>query len=88
MTTPQMTKPQMITLSNGTRKWYLDGQLHRTDGPAIEWEDGYRAWYQNGQRHRTDGPAREYPDSTCEWWVNGQQVDEGTVKLLEFLLHK
>ena len=45
---------------NGTKKWYLNGQLHRTDGPAIEWADGSKFWYLNGKRHREDGPAIEY----------------------------
>lgn len=26
------------------------GQYHRTDGPAVEWEDGYKAWYVDGER--------------------------------------
>ena len=83
-----MTTPHMITLSNGTRKWYLNGQLHRTDGPAREYPDGTCAWYINGRLHRTTGPAVEYADGDCEWYINGQQVDEGTVKLLEFLQGK
>ena len=29
-------------------KWYLDGQLHRKDGPAIEWIDGDKEWYLYG----------------------------------------
>jgi hypothetical protein len=28
----------------------LNGQLHRTDGPAIEYADGDKSWYLNGQR--------------------------------------
>jgi hypothetical protein len=83
-----MTNPQMFTDSRGDRVWHLNGQLHREDGPAIEWTNGYRVWYLNDQLHRLDGPAREYPDGTCEWYINGQQVDEGTVRLLKFLQRK
>jgi hypothetical protein len=83
-----MTKPYMITLSNGGRAWYINGQLHREDGPAIERPDGTRAWFAHGQLHRSDSPAVEYPDGTCEWYINGQQVDEGTVKLMQFLQRK
>jgi hypothetical protein len=84
-----MTTPQMTTYDNGDRAWWANGQLHRLDGPAVEERaNGYRAWYINGQRHRTTGPAREWLDGTCEWWVNGQQVDEGTVKLMQFLQEK
>ena len=33
--------------SNGARKWYLNGKLHRKDGPAVEWNDGNKEWYIN-----------------------------------------
>lgn len=39
-------------------------QLHRTDGPAIEWLNGSKEWYYKGQRHRSDGPAIELFDGT------------------------
>ena len=31
-------------------EWYLNGQRHRTDGPAIEWPDGHKYWYLNGEQ--------------------------------------
>ena len=42
----------------GTR-WYYNSanQLHRDEGPAVEYADGTKLWYQNGQLQRTDGPA-------------------------------
>jgi hypothetical protein len=31
----------LLLNGHGTRfNWYLNGQRHRTDGPAIEWADG------------------------------------------------
>ena len=31
---------------DGTRMWYRQGLLHRTDGPAIEWaSDGKKQWF-------------------------------------------
>ena len=33
---------------NGTKKWYLNGDLHREDGPAVEWADGTKEWYIEG----------------------------------------
>jgi hypothetical protein len=42
------------------------GQLHRTDGPAVE--DIYgKYWYINGELHRTDGPAIEWSDGSKYW---------------------
>ena len=35
--------------SDGTKSWYLNGQLHREDGPAVEWASGTKYWYLNGQ---------------------------------------
>ena len=52
------------------------GQLHRLDGPAVEWADGSKAWWQNNRRHRLDGPAREWADGTNEWWQNGVKMTE------------
>jgi hypothetical protein len=57
---------------DGTREWYVNGLLHRTDGPAVEWADGDRYWYVNGKRHRSDGPAVERANGSCFWYVNGQ----------------
>ena len=42
---------------DGTRFWYLNGNLHREDGPAVEWADGGYEWWLNGEPHRVDGPA-------------------------------
>jgi hypothetical protein len=28
--------------------WYLNGELHREDGPAAEYSDGKKYWYLNG----------------------------------------
>jgi hypothetical protein len=50
------------------------GELHRTDGPAVEYADNYREWYLNGKLHRVDGPAIEYKDGSCEWWQNGKFI--------------
>ena len=61
----------------GTRRYFNNaGQLHRTDGPAIEYADGYKAWYQNGLRHCTDGPAVEYSDGDKAWFINGEELSE------------
>jgi hypothetical protein len=39
-----------ITNSYGDEEWYLNGELHREDGPAIKWSDGYKEWYYHGKR--------------------------------------
>ena len=63
-------------LNNGTKYWYLNGVLHREDGPAIENVDGGKAWYLNGLLHRGDGPAVERTDGDKEWYLNGERYRE------------
>ena len=53
-----------------------DGQLHRVDGPAIEWEDGSREWWLHGRLHRVDGPAYEGADGSRSWYRHGKLLRE------------
>jgi len=56
------------------RTEYLqDGEQHRTDGPAIEWDDGSKAWWQDGKCHRTDGPAVERANGNKSWYIDGKR---------------
>ena len=55
-----------------TKRWYLNGNLHREDGPAVEWADGTKYWYLNDKLHREDGPAVEYADGTKFCYLNGK----------------
>lgn len=54
------------------KRHYYQGQLHRDDGPAIEYKNGDKYWYKNGQLHRDDGPSIEYSNGFWEWYKNGQ----------------
>ncbi len=51
-------------------------QLHRLDGPAIEWNDGSKEWWINNERHREDGPAVEYTGGYKEWFLNYEEYSE------------
>jgi hypothetical protein len=46
------------------------GQLHRLDGPAVEYPNGDREWYQKGKLHRLGGPAAEYANGDRVWYVD------------------
>ena len=53
----------------GTRRYYnSDNQLHRENGPAVEYVNGHVEWWQNGQHHRIDGPAIEWCGGTKIWY--------------------
>jgi hypothetical protein len=57
----------------GTKTWWLNNQLHRTDGPAAEYADSGKSWYINNNLHRTDGPAVEWPTGALWWYLNGEK---------------
>jgi hypothetical protein len=38
-----------VEWANGTKYWWLNGELHREDGPAIERVDGSKEWFLNGK---------------------------------------
>jgi hypothetical protein len=56
----------------GNKRWILNGQLHREDGPAIEFVDGTRYWFFKDNLHREKGPAQEYIDGTKAWYIHGK----------------
>ena len=58
----------------GSKYWYLNGKLHREDGPAIDWAYGTKEWYLNGKLHREDGPAIEYDNGFKYWYLNGKEL--------------
>ena len=60
----------------GTKKWYLNGNLHREDGPAVEWSNGDKYWHLNGNFHREDGPAIEWANGHKEWFLMGNLLTE------------
>ena len=56
----------------GVKRWRnTAGELHRTDGPALECPNGDKVWYQHGELHRVDGPAIERADGGTDWYQHG-----------------
>jgi hypothetical protein len=73
---------------NGTRCWWLNGNLHREDGPACEFTNGTRWWVLNDKLHREDGPAIENADGTRQWYLNDtvyteEEFNKKTAKVKE-----
>ena len=69
-------EPKLIIDPDGTKEWFLNGKLHRENGPAIEWPTGLREWFLNGKRHREDGPAIEWPTGIKYWYLNHEELSE------------
>jgi hypothetical protein len=67
-----------IIYPNGDKEWWVNGKLHRLEGPAIEsnhekpqWVD---QWWCNGMLHRHDGPAIVRWDGMNKWYTWGHPV--------------
>jgi hypothetical protein len=73
--------------SFGDKIYYLNNQLHRENGPAVEYSAGDKSWYKHGKHHREDGPAKIYQDGTKQYWLNDERYydiisDEEWIKLV------
>ena len=60
----------IVKVYDNRTEWYLNGLLHRKDGPALEYANGDKLWYLNGLLHRENGPAVEYANGVKEWYLN------------------
>ena len=71
-----------VEVDENDTRWYYNnaGQLHRTDGPAIEYPNGAKFWVQNGMLHRTNGPAVVYTNNELQWWIHGEHMSEARFK--------
>ena len=58
---------------HGCSRYYnAANQLHRDDGPAVEYVGGHKEWYQNGFLHREDGPAIISNRGDKYWYQNNR----------------
>ena len=67
---------KVVVTNDGAQYWYLNGQLHREDGPAIIYADGDQRWYLNDQLHREDGPAVIKANGSQRWYLNDEELTE------------
>ena len=65
-----MIEYQVRVYDNGKQEWFLNGKLHREDGPAIV-DGNIQEWWLNGNRHREDGPAI-INGKYRAWYLNGK----------------
>ena len=70
-----------VEVEDGYSAWYLNGKLHREDGPAVEDSNGHKSWYLNGELHREDGPAVEWSNENKSWYLNGVKYTESEFKI-------
>jgi hypothetical protein len=71
-----MTIYKVIVDEQGTTRWFSDDNLHRENGPAIEYANGDKEYYLNGERHRENGPAVEWTNGDKVYYLNGIKLTE------------
>ena len=52
---------------------YSDYNIHREDGPAIDFTNGHQSWYINNKLHKIDGPAIITSNGAKHWFVGGKR---------------
>jgi hypothetical protein len=67
-------QPTCVVDKFGNKIWkfvddQLHDQLHREDGPAVEFANGDKWWYLHNGLHREDGPAIEFTNGTKYWYL-------------------
>ena len=55
---------------DNTIRIFLNGKLHREDGPAIICHSGTLFYFKKDKRHREDGPAIIWADGTMKYYLN------------------
>ena len=44
-----------LEIKNGNKIWInVNGEIHRTDGPAMTFDDGTEYWYLNGNKYNKE----------------------------------
>jgi hypothetical protein len=51
-------------------EYYVNGALHRVNGPARTWDDGDYMWCLNGKSHRYYGPQ----NLNTAWWIHHERI--------------
>jgi len=69
---------------NTGEQWFLNGELHREDGPAVIYPTD-REWFLHGKRHRIGGPAVISDDGLYIWYYNGQKHREDGPAIISYV---
>jgi len=64
--------------SYGVQEYWLNGKLHRENGPARKLLNSeYKEYWLNGERHNKNGPAIEFGGGFIKvWYLNGEEYSE------------
>jgi hypothetical protein len=67
-------KNGLIINEFGSKRWYKNDLLHRTDGPAVIISSGSQFWYFEDKLHRADGPAVIYFNGREYYYLNDKYL--------------
>ena len=81
-------KTYKVTVTETATKWYNESsELHRENGPAIEWANGDKFYFVNGKLHRENGPAVKYVIGSIGfengdkfYYINGEELTKQEFK--------
>jgi hypothetical protein len=78
-------KYEVHVYASGNKSWYLNGQLHREDGPAIEYVDGHKSWYLDNvwytkSQHKAEMARRNNTCSGKVVTIDGKQYELAEIK--------
>jgi hypothetical protein len=71
-----MSDIKIVVDEDGNKKYYLGNDLHREDGPALEFANGTKHWFKDDKLHRDDGPAIEFANGDRHWYKEGKKHRE------------
>ena len=55
------------------RYWDSNSKLHRSNGPAVDFNDGDWVWRLHGKQHRYYGPSDRF-SKKYYWFVHGRYI--------------
>ena len=68
---PWKQRNGIYEVENYATYYYVNGELHREDGPASVLINGNGTWFFNGKYHRLDGPAIKLYDGRGQYYIEG-----------------
>ena len=81
MKTESGLEPGLSIDLSGTKRWHINGELHKVDEPAVVYTNGTKMWFQHGILHRENGPAVERLNGSNSWYLFNRFYTEKEFKI-------
>lgn len=67
----KIKESECVVRDDGTKQWWLNGQIHRFYKPAVIHPDGTQEWILRGKHHRENAPSIIYANGNKTWHMHG-----------------